>query len=157
MSTRHTDLQNVFCFKKIDQLRMLLRLDFSTIFIVFLHRLPYCDHLRLSSCSARWCASSSTLNAQCPATAMNETAEEDEPYASPARLLCASKSSLGRRHSIEVCPTRMLDHPFSFCRVVSRGDAQEVMNLGLAALDSPLEIASRLSSSTRNLFSLPLA
>ena len=34
VSTQITDLQNVFCFKKIDQLRMLLRLDFSTIFIV---------------------------------------------------------------------------------------------------------------------------
>ena len=78
-------------------------------------------------------------------------------YASPARKPSASKSSLGRRHSIEVCPTRMLDHPYSFCRVVSRGDPQEVSNVGLAALDSPLEIASPLSFSTRNLFSLPLA
>ena len=50
----------------------------------------------------------------------------------------------------------MLDHPYSFGRVVSRGDQQEVMNLGLAALDSPHEIVSRLPSSTRNLFSLPL-
>ena len=58
---------------------------------------------------------------------------------------------------LTVCPTHMLDHPYSFRRVVSRGDPQEVMNLGLAALDSPLEIVSRLSPSTRNLFSLPLA
>ena len=124
---------------------------------VFLHRLPYCDHLRLSSCSARWYASSSTLNARCPATGINESAEEDHPYTSPTRKLSASKSSLGRRRSVEVCPTHMLDHPYSFCRVVSRGDPQEVINLGLAALDSPLEIVSRVSSSTRNLFSLPLA
>ena len=148
VSTRLTDLQNVFCSKKIDQHRMLLRLDVSTIFhCVLLHRLPYCDHLRRSSCSARWCASSSTLNARCPATGMNESAEEDDPYASPASKPSASKSSLGRRHSIEVCPTRTLDNPYSFCRVVSRGDQQEAMNLDLAALDSPLEIASRLSSS----------
>ena len=33
-STRLTDLQNVFCFKKVDQHRMVLHLDFSTIFIV---------------------------------------------------------------------------------------------------------------------------
>ena len=105
---------------------------------VFLHRLPYCDHLRLSSCSARWYASSSTLSARCPATGMNESVEEDDPYASPARKLSASNSSFGRRHSIEVCPTRMMDHPYSFCRTVPRGDPQEVMNLGLAALDSPL-------------------
>ena len=110
VSTRITDLQNVCCFKKIDQLRMLLRLDFSTIFTEFLHRLPYCDHLGLSSCSARWYASSSTLNARCPATGMNESAEEDDPFASPARKPSDSKSSLGRRHSIEVCPTRMFRH-----------------------------------------------
>ena len=72
VSTRLTDLQNVFCFNKIDQLRMLLRLDFSTIFVVVLHRLPSCDHLRLWSCSARWYAASSTLNARSPATGMNE-------------------------------------------------------------------------------------
>ena len=34
VSTRLTDLQNVFCFKKTDQLRMLLRPGFSTVFIV---------------------------------------------------------------------------------------------------------------------------
>ena len=105
---------------------------------VFLHRLPYCDHLRLSSCSARWYASSSTLSVRCPATGMNESVEEDDPYASPARKLSASNPSFGRRHGIEVCPTRMMDHPYSFCRTVPRGDPQEVMNLGLAALDSPL-------------------
>ena len=116
---------------------------------VLLHRLPYCDHLRLSSCSARWYASSSTLNARCPATGMDESAEEDHPYTFPTGKLSVSKSSLCRRHSIEVCPTRLLDHPYSFCRVVSRGDQQEVMNLGLAALDSPLETVSRLSHSCR--------
>ena len=66
---------------------------------------------------------------------MNESVEEDDPLASSARKPSASKSSLGRRHSIEVCPTRMLDHQSSFCRVLSRGDPQEVLNLGLAALD----------------------
>ena len=130
----------MFCFKKIDQLRMLLRLDFSTIFIVFLHRLSHCDHLRLSSCSAP----------RCPATGMNESAEEDDPYASPARKPSASKSSLGRRHGIDVCPTHMLDHPYSFCRVVSPRDPQEVLNLGLAALDSPLGSAFRLRLSSFN-------
>ena len=101
---------------------------------MFLHRLPYCDHLRLTSCSARWYASSSTLNDRCPAACMNGSAEEDVPYASPARKPSASKSSLGRRHSIEVCPTRTLDHPYNCCRAVSRGDPQEVMNLGLAGV-----------------------
>ena len=71
---------------------------------VFLHRLPYCDHLRLSSCSARWYVPSSTSNARCPATGMDESAQEDHPYTSPTRELSASKSSLCRRHSIEVCP-----------------------------------------------------
>ena len=102
---------------------------------MFLHRLPYCDHLRLSSCYVRWYASSSTLNARCPATGMHESAEEDDPFASPAHKPCASKSNLGRRHGMEVCPTCMLDHQYSFCRVVSRGDQQEVMNLGLAPRD----------------------
>ena len=103
---------------------------------VFLHRLLHCDHLRLSSCSARWNVPSSTLSARCPATSMDESAEEDHPYTSPTRKLCASKSSLGRKHSVEVCPTRMLDHPYSFGLKVSRGNQQEVTLLGLAALDS---------------------
>ena len=52
----------------------------------------------------------------------------------------------------------MLDHPRSFSRVVSRGDPEEVLNLDLAALESQseVEIAHRLSSSTRHLFSLRL-
>ena len=158
VSTRLTDLQSVFCFKKIDQLRMLLHHDFSTIFIVcfsIVYRTVTifdCRHVLLGGN-----VPSSTLNARCPATGTDESAEEDHPYTSPTRKLEASKSSLGRRHCVEVCPTRMLDHPYSFCRVASRGDPQEVINLGLAGLDSKIEIVSRLSSSTRNLFSLPLA
>ena len=54
VSTRLTDLQNVFCFKKIDQLRMLLHLDFSTIFIVcFSIVCRIVTIFDLSSCSAR--------------------------------------------------------------------------------------------------------
>ena len=104
--------------------------------------------------SARRCVPSSSV--RCPATEIDESAEEDHPCTSPTGKLSVSKSSLCRRHSIEVCPNRM-DHPYSFCRVVSRGNPQEELNLGLAASDSPLEIASRLSSSKRNLFSLFLA
>ena len=96
VSTRLTDLQNVVCFRKIDELRMLLHLDFSTIFILFVYRLPCCNHLRLSSYSARWYVPSSTLNARCPATGIDESAEEDHPYTSPTRKLSASKSSLGQ-------------------------------------------------------------
>ena len=131
----------MFCFKKIDELQMVFRLDFSTIFIV---------------CFAIVCRIVTIFD--CLRVLLeNESAEEDDPYASPAREPSASKSSLGRRHVIEVCPTRILDHPYSFCRVVSRGDPHEVINLGLAALDSQLGIASRLLSSTRILFSVPLA
>ena len=71
------------------------------------------------------------IGCSCPATGMNESAEEDHPYTSQTRKPSASKSSLGRRHSVEVFPTHVLDHPYSFCRVVSRGDPQEVMNWGL--------------------------
>ena len=69
VSTRLTDLQNVFCVKKIDQLRMLLRLDLSTIFIVCFSvvcrivTIFDCRHVLLSGMS-----SSSTLNARCPAS-----------------------------------------------------------------------------------------
>ena len=50
VSTRLKDLQNVFCFKKIDQLRMYLQLDFLTIFIVcFSIVCRIVTHLRLSS------------------------------------------------------------------------------------------------------------
>ena len=98
------------------------------------------------------------MNTRCPATGMNESAEEDGSYSSSARKPSASKSNFGRRRAIEVCPTRMLDHPRSFSRVVSRGDPEEVLNLDLAALESQseVEIAHRLSSSSRHLFSLRL-
>ena len=105
-------MQNVLCFRKIDQIRMLLHLDFSTIFIVcFSVVCRIVTIFDLSSCSARWYASSSTLNARCPATGMNESAEEDHPYTSPTRKLSASKSSLGRRHRIEVCPNSHVGSP----------------------------------------------
>ena len=98
MSTRLSDLQNLFCFKKIDQLRMLFHLDFSTIFIVCFSivcrivTIFDCRHVLLGGMPL-----SSTLNARCTATGINESAEEDHPYTSPTRKLSASKSSLGRR------------------------------------------------------------
>ena len=72
VSTRLTDLQDVFCVKKIDQLRMLLHLDFSTIFIVcfsIICRIVTifdCRHVLLGGMSP-----SSTMNARCPATGID--------------------------------------------------------------------------------------
>ena len=73
-----------------------------------------------------------------PATGMNESPEEDDPFASPARQPSASKSSLGRKHSAlrSVQLVCWITHIASV-EVLPRGDPQEVMNLGLAALDSP--------------------
>ena len=68
-----------------------------------LHRLLYCSPLRLSPCSAQWFVSS-TLSTRFPATGIDESAGEDHPYTSPTGKLSVSKSSLCRRHSIEVCP-----------------------------------------------------
>ena len=58
------------------------------------HRLLYCQHLRLSSCSARRCIPSSTWSVR---------SQENHPYTFPTGKLSVSKSSLCRRQSIEVC------------------------------------------------------
>ena len=97
------------------------------------------------------CPFSSTLNARCPATGIDESAEEDHPHISQlVNFLLPSRASA------EDMVLRSVQLICWITHTGSRGDPQEVMNLGLAALDSPLEIVSRLSSSTRNLFSLPL-
>ena len=111
VSTRLTDLQNVFCFRKIDQLRMLLHLGFSTIFIVYFFIV--CRIVTTFDCRP-------TLSARCHATGTDESPEEDHEVCPLGKPSVLNSHHHIWSHYLELPSTTLFVglHPVIICALV---------------------------------------